>query len=164
MSTSLMYYNEQILKTTPRILQLEWDIGSAKAEVLAVPSSFLMYGFDAADFASQAAIDALLGTSSEFLLAAFDATAMGTDAFACIVNMGGQCAKVVGMEAFSSDGTDGVTTVFNHAGSSSALTASTLAAEIAVGADGNIACRTVLAGVDSVADGRLVIRISWIAK
>ena len=164
MGPSLIYYNDQIAKSTPRVLQLEWDITGAVTVSPVVANSFTMYGFGAAAFADQAAIDSFLGTTNEFLLAAFDATAMGTDAFACILNMGGQASKVTGLEIFSSAGTNGVTTVYNHCAEFSALTSSTLACEIAVGASGNIAFRSVIASVDGVTAGRLVARVSWIAK
>ena len=121
-----------------------------------------LVAFDAV--ASQAVIDALLGTTSEFALAAFDATAMGTDSFAVILNLGGQAKKLVGARAAFYTGTDGLTSVRSGVASAAALTASSHTAQCALGASGNLAARVILTGVDALTSGIIELELDWISK
>lgn len=162
--TSLMYWGEKLGKTQPRVLRFAWSITGAKAISPLVAGMPVMTGFDAADFASQAAIDAFLGTSSEFLLAAFDSTALGTDAFACIVAMQNQAAKVLQAKLTINSGTGGSTVAANCVAASSAMTSSSLTAQVAVGANGNIAFRGVSTGLDSLTSGVITLDIHWVSK
>lgn len=162
--TSLMYWGEKLGKTQPRILRFAWSITAAKTISPLVAGMPVMTGFDAADFASQAVIDAFLGTSSEFLLAAFDSTAMGTDAFAVIVAMQNQAAKVLQARMTVNSGTGGSTGSVLAVASSTALTSSSLTTQAALGTNGNIAFRGVSSGLDALTSGLITLDIHWISK
>lgn len=159
--TSLVYTNEKHSKSQPRPLVFRLDITGAKT------SQFVPVGADALvayDALSQAAIDAALGSSSEFLAAALDATALGSDKLALLVPMKGQCGKVAGASIKWYSEAGAVTQELN-AKAVAALTASTAACECAAGAAGNIAVKfTGLTGIDAATDGYLVITIHWVAK
>ena len=161
-ATSMMYWSDKLQASQPRVLTLIFSITAAKtvSDVLRSPTLAL---FDAA--ASQAAIDAHLGTTSEFLLTAFDSTAMGADVFAGIVNMGGQCAEVYGMEAVCESASN--TSVRRVCEDVSALTASQLLTEVAKGSSGNVAFRVDFGNtpdLDALTAGTIIVRIYWRAK
>jgi hypothetical protein len=159
---SLMYWQDQHGKTQPRVLRLQYKITGAKTVAPLVPNSVALTAFDA--IASQAVIDAHLGTTNEFLLAAFDATAMGNDAFAAIVDMKGQAKQVLHMVARCYSASNTVVTRQVQGG---ALTASTLETAVAVGADGNIACKVDFGNtpdMDALTAGTIEIEIHWISK
>ena len=160
--SSLLYWNDQLGKVVPNRLRLQWTITAAKTVSAAVANSASLVAFDAV--ASQAVIDALLGTTSEFALAAFDATAMGTDAFAAIVNMGGQAKKLLGCRASFYTGSNGLTSVKSGVASVTTLTASSLTAQCALGASGNLAARVILTGVDALTSGIIELELDWISK
>lgn len=162
---SLAYYQDQFGKVVPHVTHLEFKITAAKTASAIVANSASLLAFDA--IASQAVIDAHLGTTNEFLLAAFDATAMGADAFACIVNMAGQAKTLTKVSAKCYSGTGGSTLVERCVQASSALTASTLATEAAVGANGNVAVKVDFGNTpdfDGLTSGTIVIELYWIAK
>jgi len=163
--SSLTYWSDKLGKTQARVLTLDFSItGAGTSAPLMVGAPVLS---SSGALASQAAIDAFLGTTNEFLLAAFDATAMGADAFGGVVNMNGQVAKVVKMNARCHSGTAGITVVANQVAASAALTASTLATEVAKGADGNIGFRVAWGNTpdfDALTAGTMTIEIHWIAK
>ncbi len=160
--TSLVYLNEKHAKSQPRQLIFRFDVTGAKTNSPVPIGADVYTTYDA--IASQAVIDGYLGTSSEFLVAAFDATAMGADEFGMLVNMKGQAAKVLGARAvfYAEAGTVGIEL---NAKAVSALTASTVENACAVGANGNIALKlTGVTGLDAATDGYLVVEIHWIAK
>lgn len=159
--SSLFYYNDQLGKVVPNELVLQFKITGAKASSPIVANTAVLTSYDA--LASQAVINNFLGTTNEFLLAAFDATAMGTDAFAVIVNMNGQAKKLLSVSARVMSGSNGAT-VAECADVAEGLTASTLACEGALGANGNLAGRFVLSGLDALTSGMLEVRFCWIAK
>lgn len=160
--TSLVYANEKHAKTQPRQLIFRLDVTGAKTSQFVPVGADALVAYDA--IASQDVIDDYLGTSSEFLLAAFDATAMGANCLGLLVNMKGQAAKVLGASVkFFTEA--GVVAVDLNAKAVSALTASTAASECAVGADGNIGVKFLtITGLDAATDGYLVIEIHWVAK
>jgi hypothetical protein len=163
--TSLMYWQEQLGKVNPRVLRLQYKITGAKAATPIVSNSASMITFDA--LASQAVIDGYLGTSSEFAVAAYDATSMGADAFGGLVDMKGQCRHVAMMVAKCYSGTGGETLVERCVQASSALTASTLATEVAVGSQGNIGFKVDFGNtpdLDALTSGTIEIEIHWISK
>ena len=151
-SVSQLYWNGQVQNSQARELRLTFIIDAAKSAVDQKKSPTL-FGFDTTAFGvgtanstvgatlTQAIIDAHLGTTSEFLLAAFDATAMGADAFGGILNMSGQVAEVYEMEATCWSGTAGATKVERFVEDVSPLTASSLTTQVAKGASGNIGFR-----------------------
>lgn len=157
---STMYWNERLQSAEPMALELMFKITAAKtvSNILGAP---VLTAFDA--IASQSVIDSFLGTTNEFLLAAFDATSMGTDAFAAIIDMKGQCKEVEAfkVEAYSA----GAQLVApKAAAASSALTASTLETAVAKGSSGNVALKLVLTGLDAVTDGLIKVTIYWKPK
>ena len=163
-ATSMMYWNDRVQASQPRELRLLFTITGAKAvtDVLRSPT---LTSFDAV--ASQAVIDAHLGTTTEFALAAFDATAMGADTFAGIVNMGGQVAEVYSLRATCYSGTAGATKVELFCEDSATLTASTLATEVAKGANGNVAFKCNFGNTpdfDALTAGQIEVVITWRAK
>ena len=160
-STSLMYWNEKLPKTQPRKLTFLYDITGAKAMTSLVSGIPVLHSFDA--IASQAVIDDHLGSTNEFLLAAFDATAMGTDAVAFIIDMKGQAAKVLTCKVASLLAA-GTVDVSKQIQMSSALTASTLETKAALSSAGNIAIKAVLTGLDALTDGTVLVEVEWIAK
>lgn len=161
-TTSLFYWNERIQGSQPRELRLVWTITGAKTvtDVLRSPT---LTAFDA--ISAQSTIDNHLGTTNEFLVAAFDATAMGNDTFAGIINMGGQCAEVYSMVARCYSASN--TVVTRQVEDSSALTASTLATEIAKGSSGNIAFKVDFGNTpdfDGLTAGTIEVSILWRPK
>lgn len=163
-ATSLMYYNDKLGKTQPRILRFFWNITAGKTISLVTGQvgSPILPTFDA--YASQAVIDNFLGTTNEFLLAAFDATSMGTDAFGALINMGGQAAAVSYMSLTARTGTYGGTATSASATVGTALTASTLEAACVCGANGNIAVKAVISGLDALTSLNLELMVGWFAK
>lgn len=160
-STSLHYWNEKLPKTQPRTLKFLYDITGAKAISPLVMGVPVLHSFDA--IASQAVIDDFLGSTNEFLVAAFDATAMGTDAIAFIIDMKGQAAKVLTCKVASILAT-GIEDVNKQIQMSAALTASTLETKAALSISGNIAIKAVLTGLDALTDGTVLVEVEWIAK
>jgi hypothetical protein len=165
MTTSLTYWSDKLGKTLPRTLRLEFNITGAGTSALVTSGAPVLTTYGA--FASQAVIDDYLGTTNEFLLAAFDATAMGADAFGGVINMEGQVAKVTSMVARCYSSTAGTTLVEHCVQAVSPLTASTLATEVCKGANGNIGFRVAWGNTpdfDALAAGTIVIEINWISK
>lgn len=160
-ATSLTYYQGQVLKVNPRVLRLEYVVNGAKDVSSKVPQSFVLHTFDA--LSTQAQIDDHLGTSSEFLLAQFDATAMGVDAFAGIVDMQGQAVTAFSVDAKLYDAAGALVGTQQCKSSSAALSSSTLETSYAVGADGNLAFRVVYTGLDAATDGMLAVELRWAA-
>lgn len=159
--TSLFYKNDQLQKVAPRMLRLELKITAAKVASMIVPNSVSLIAFDAV--ASQAVIDTQLGTVNEFLLSAFDATAMGTDMLALIISLEGQCQRLTTVDARLSSGTDGATVVPVNVTATPVLTASTATSEAAKGAFGNVAVKLHMTGLDAVTSGRLVVELYYVA-
>jgi hypothetical protein len=165
---SLFYWQEKLGKTQPRILRLGFQITAAKTVSPLVQGVPALTTFDA--FASQAVIDGFLGTTNEFLLAAFDATSMGNDTFGGLINMGGangQVYKLLAFDAKCYSGTGGSTLVERHVQSSAALTASTLASEAAVGASGNLGFKVDFGNTpdfDGLTSGMIQLEFQWISK
>lgn len=169
----LVLWNDAFPSKT-NVMQLQWKITAAKTvQPLPLSMGGVLTLVDAA--ASQAAIDSFLMTTNEFLLAAFDATAMGTDAFGCLVKMNGlqetathngvgQVASVQAMVANVYSGTNGATVVTSGVASSTTLTASSNTSQIAVGAAGDIAFRLVSAGLDALTGGLISVNIYWTSK
>lgn len=161
--TSLFYWNDQIAKVSTRSLIVQFAISAAKTSSPVIANSFVLTSYDV--ISAQSTIDTFLGTTNEFLKIAFDATAMGTDAFACIFNMNGQCKQLVTAKARTYSGSNGATIVSEGVLSTAAgLTASSLTTEAALGASGNVAVRAILAGLDALTSGIIEIQIDWISK
>ena len=160
-SVSAIYYSDSAQRGQPLELLIQLNITGAKT-VTAKDKNTSLVAFDA--IASQSVINNFLGTTDEFLVAAFDSTAMGTDALALIVNMGGQCAELLSASAEVSSGANGLTQVKSNTASVSALTASSLSAQNALGAYGNLAARFVLTGVDALTSGVILVKMLYRIK
>jgi hypothetical protein len=161
---SLLYWNDRVQAAQPRVLRVLWNITAA---VTATPISRfpVLTAFGAV--ADQATIDDFLGTTSEFDYLAFDATALGADAMGGVINMGGQVAEVYSMVARCYSNTGGADQVFRCVQDSSALTASTLATEVAKGSSGNIGFRVVWGNTpdfDALTSGTIDIEFLWRSK
>lgn len=162
-ATSLVYYQEKLGKTQIRKMRFVYTITGAKTIAEAVKGYPVLTGFDA--ISAQSTIDNFLGTSSEFLLAAFDATSMGTDAVYFIIDMKGQAKAAPRFRLTAVQGTYGGTFTFaSSMAPVTALTASTLEGAIAVGTSGNIAVKAVISSLDGLTTGQLVLDVDWIAK
>lgn len=161
--TSLMYWEQTLGKSQTRKLRYMYSITAAKTLAEVLPPYNVLTSFDA--IASQAVIDNFLGTTNEFLLAAFDATAMGTDAIAFIVRMQGQAAKLVSAKCYTlvaATGAVGLT--WELPVTAAGLTASSLTTQAALGANGDLAARFILTGLDALTSGSLVVEFEWISK
>ncbi len=159
--TSLFYFNEKLGKTNPRELILMFNITGAKTSVQRPVGGPVLTTYDA--IASQAVINNFLGTTDEFLVAAFDSTSMGTDAFGVIINMSGQAAYVCGVTTSVYSGA-GFATVTANGSVGTGLTSTSLTTQSAVGADGNMALRTIVSGLDILTTGIIVVKVLWISK
>lgn len=164
MSTSLMYWNEKLARTQLRKVSFEFDITGAGTVAPLVAGAPVLTAFGA--IASQNAINDFLGTTNEFLLAAFDATAMGADAMAVIVDMGGQVEKLAYATARCFSGTAGATRV-EVCVQGGSLTASTLETAAAKGADGNLAMKINWGNTpdfDGLTDGTIIVDFYYVSK
>ncbi len=164
--TSLIYWQEKLAKTQPRRLRISWSVVSgAFTECVAGNPILLTQGA----ISAQSTIDNFLGTSSEFNYLAFDATSMGTDAVGVIVDMKGQCAKVLNAAINMYSSTYLGTAAGGRALGSVGITATTLETAVACGASssitgsGNIAFKGVVSGLDAIT-GLVVLDIDWISK
>lgn len=137
-----------------------FDITGAKTNTpLSGPA--VLTAYDA--IAAQSTIDNFLGTTNEFLIIDFDATAMGTDAIAFIVNYETQVNKLVMAEVTVYDGNTAVVTTTKGI-LPAGLTASTLANEAELGAEGNVAVRAVVTGLDALTSGVIKLELFWGSK
>lgn len=165
MTTSLHYWNDQVQKGTARLLRLEYKLTAAKTCSPVPQSSFVLTAFDA--IATQAVIDAFLGSTSEVLVAAFDSTAMGADVFGGIVDMCGQVKTVTSMVATCYSASNTVVTRQCQQATAGVLTASSLTTEVTATASGNIAFRVDFGNTpdfDALTAGTIVINIYWVSK
>ncbi len=161
--TSLFYYNDQWGKVQPRILRLQYNITGTAACSAIVSNSASMPVYAA--ISAQATIDDFLGTTDEFTVAQFNATALGADAFGVIANMQGQCAKVVQMVARCYSNTGGADLVTRQC--QATTLAGTLITACQVGAYGNIGLTVVYGNspdFDGLTAGTIDIEVHWIAK
>lgn len=171
----LIYFNESLYGKEDELI-LKWKVTAAKTVVpLPINQSAVFTAFDA--ITPQSTIDNFLGTTNEFLIAQFDATSMGTDAFAGIINMSGQttgvtalggansaqAASVLCMVATLYSGSNGATSVAEGVASVATLTSTSLTTQIACGGSGNIAFRTILSGLDVLTTGLIVVKINWVS-
>lgn len=160
-TVSKAYWSDVAQRAQVSYVDLYYKITAAKT-VTDLNKNQALSLFDAVS--SQSVIDDFLGTSSEFLAAAFDATAMGTDAFAVIVGMGGQGYQLLGAQAETYSGSNGLTVLPAGINSSSSLTSSSHTAECALGSSGNMAARFILTGVDALTSGLIHVRLIYRMK
>lgn len=159
--SSPSYWSDAVQRGQAFSLDLFFKITGAKT-VTSLNANSVLTAFDA--IAAQSTIDNFLGTTNEFVIAQFDATAMGTDAFACIVAMGGQASALLAVTAATYSGTNGLTVLPAGINSSAALTASSHTSECALGANGDMAARLVLTGVDALTSGLIKVTFYYRSK
>lgn len=159
--SSPSYWSDAVQRGQAYQLDFLFTITGAKTITSSNANSTLT-SFDA--IASQSVINDFLGTTDEFLLAAFDATAMGTDALAILVAMDGQAASLAAVEATTYSGTNGLTVLPAAVVASAALTASSHTSQAACGAYGNLAARLVLTGVDALTSGLIKVSMYFHSK
>lgn len=158
---AINYFNARLQNTLPHELVLSWNITAAKTVSPCIQGLPVLPAFD--PYASQAVIDNFLGTTNEFLLVAFDATALGANMFAGIIDMKGQAFAAPFVRAATWSGTDGQTVMPTAAKGLSTLTASTLKTECAVGAFGNLAFKCNFgAGFDALTSGLIIVTVGWL--
>ncbi len=118
--------------------------------------SRIVFGYSAAAPLTTAAIDAYTGNTNDILGdTAFGSTAMGTDSFGFVVDLNGQAAKAVALQAILFDSTFvGV----GVAGTATALTDS-LSTAFCCSPLGNVYGRAVLAGFDAASTKHMWLRL-----
>lgn len=152
---SYILANDALARHQKASIELIYDVTGAKTGKLAALPPQAIVGYDAADF-TQGAIDALLGSTNEFLATAFGSTAMATDAIALVLNCGGQVAAVHGVEILALAGT----TQTQQVGLVAAMADSSAAvARVAKSAQGNLALQCVVTDLDAATAGKLLIKI-----
>lgn len=123
---------------------------------------------------AQSQIDNFLLTSNEFLLAGLNSTSVPSDSFGGVVKMNGanestesiigQCKSVQMMEVKLFSGSHNATWSTTACASSSSLTASSAITQIAVGANGDIAFKAVMAsGFSALTSGLFQVDIYWVS-
>ena len=159
-SPGLFFWQDKIGKTNPRCVPFAFKITAAKTISQLPQGTPVLTTFDA--LASQSVIDDFLGTSSEFLLAQFDATSMGVNAFGIIVNMLKQVDELFYIEAYVDDGAGTHTDLAVSAVTT--LTSSSLTTQCATGSQGNVAARIIVAGLDALTSGMIVVKFYFKSK
>jgi hypothetical protein len=166
-SQPLFFWNEKHAKSQPNVLDFTYQITAAKTVSPVPQGADSLTSFDAI---TQATIDNYLGVANDFPATYFDATAMGTDAFAGIIRMSGspsilaQSFQLLKLEARVMSGT-GLGTVSDRAAFGSVgMTASTLETATAQSSTGNLAFKIVVSGLDALTSGMIIARLYWISK
>lgn len=159
--SSPSYWSDAVQRGQAYQLDFLFTITGAKT-ITSLNANSTLTSFDA--IASQSVIDDFLGTAGEFLVADFDATAMGTDALAVLVAMDGQADSLLAVEATTYSGANGLTVLPAGIGASATLTASSHTSQAACGAYGNLAARLVLTGVDALTSGLIKVSMYFQSK
>jgi len=158
MSTpSFLLKSDALARHQKAYIDLMYSVTGAKAGSFVQLAPRALVAYDNGTAPTQADIDALLGSTNEFVQATvFGSTALGTNAIALILDCDGQIAAVNGIEIRSVLGT----TQAAQVGPSVAI-ADTLPTNprVAVSALGNLAIQAVLSGLDAATTGLLLIRI-----
>lgn len=159
--------NEALQRSLPFTLRFTLSISAAKTASLVGKNGIpgVTFGFDTAaavtDALGQTTIDNLLGLTSDVVAAtAFGSTAMGTDAVGFVLACSGQVKLVHGMRVTTNTGASGATLTACAGGITTALPNTLPAlARCALTAGGNVAGQFVIAGIDSVTSGYVVVEI-----
>lgn len=157
-----------LAESQPHKLTLVFDLASGTPTQVAGQGAPLLFGTAAGDF-SQAAVNDLLefdkdgerlsatSTSEVDASTAFGSTAMGIDAFACVVACGGQVEDVYLLEYAMYDDA-----VIGAVAKSSSLP-DTLTEQLVITPAGNLVFRAIPTGLDSET-GHLVVTIHFVSK
>lgn len=153
---SFILANDSLARHQKASIELIYNITGAKAGKFAPLAPQALVAYDASVI-TQAAIDALLGSTNEILASVFTSTAMGTDALGLVLDCGGQIATVHSVEIQSLADTAQA----GQLGAVTALTNASLAAvaRIEKSALGNLGLQLVVTGLDAATSGQLVIKI-----
>ena len=157
MSTpSFILANDALARHQKQSIELIYNVTGAKAGKFAQLPPQALLAYDAATTITQAAINALLGSTLEFDAADFGTTAQGTDAIGIVLNCGGQIAKVHGIEIMALAGS----TQSQQVGLVAAM-ADTLPtiARVELSALGNLALQAVVTDLDAATVGQVVIKL-----
>ena len=153
---SFILANDSLARHQKASIELIYNITGAKAGKFAPLAPQALVAYDASVI-TQAAIDALLGSTNEILASVFTSTAMGTDALGLVLDCNGQIATVHSVEIRSlADSAQA-----GQLGAVTALTNASLAAiaRIEKSALGNLGLQLVVTGLDAATSGQLVIKI-----
>lgn len=153
---SFILANDSLARHQKASIELIYNITGAKAGKFAPLAPQALVAYDASTI-TQAQIDALLGSTNEFLASVFTSTAMGTDALGLVLDCGGQIAAVHSVEIRSlADSAQA-----GQLGAVTPLVNTSLAAiaRIEKSALGNLGLQCVVTGLDAATSGQLVIKI-----
>jgi hypothetical protein len=163
MSSKLYQLFEDKLASHQKVdIEVAYVITGAKTGRFILPAPLAIVGYDTGDF-SQAAIDALLGTTNEFIAAtAFGATAMGTDALGLVLGLAGQAAVTAECFMHMSANIGGTAVAVPVVKGQVSALPNTLATSprMQVGANGNLAIQAVITGLDAATSGMVTFRLS----
>lgn len=153
---SYILANDSLARHQKASIELIYNITGAKAGKFAPLAPQALVAYDASVI-TQGAIDALLGSTNEFLASVFTGTAMGTDALGLVLDCDGQIAAVHSVEIQSLVDT----TQASQLGSVAALTNASLAAiaRVEKSALGNLGLQLVVTDLDTATSGQLLIKI-----
>jgi hypothetical protein len=153
---SYIFTNDSLARHQKASIELIYNITGAKAGKFAPLAPQALVAYDASVI-TQGAIDALLGSTNEFLASVFTGTAMGTDALGLVLDCNGQIAAVHSVEIQSLVDT----TQASQLGSVAALTNASLAAiaRVEKSALGNLGLQLVVTDLDTATSGQLLIKI-----
>ena len=157
MSTpSFILANDALARHQKQSIELIYNVTGAKTGAFAQLPPQALLAYDASTTITQAAINALLGSTLEFDAADFGTTAQGTDAIGIVLNCGGQIAKVHGIEIMALAGS----TQSQQVGLVAAM-ADTLPtiARVELSALGNLALQAVVTDLDAATVGQVVIKL-----
>ncbi len=159
---SLMHWQDQFNKGITRCDSFIWSITGAAASILVPAQSGVLSTYGAL---TQAQIDAFLGSTTEINYLAYDATAMGADAFGAIFNFNGQVASLSQVVATCYSASN--TIVTREMPTSTTLTNSSLTTEAAVTSLGNVGVKVDFGNTpdfDGLTAGRIRLDLYWVSK
>jgi len=154
---SYIFKNDALARHQKAYIDLVYIVTGAKAGKFATLPPRALLAYDNGSAPSQADVDALLGSSSEFAVGTvYGSTALGTDALAFILDCEQQIASAAAIEVKAVLGT----TQSDQVGAPLAL-ANTLPdnPRVQVSSLGNIGVQLVISGLDAATSGLVLIRI-----
>lgn len=154
---SFILKNDALARHQKAYIDLIYTVSGAKAGSFVAMAPRVLVAYDNGTAPTQADIDALLGSTNEFVQGTiFGSTALGLDAIAMVIDCDGQVQAVSGIEIKSVLGTTQATQVGPQVAIANTLP--TLP-RVAVSSLGNIGVQAVLTGLDAATSGALFIRI-----
>lgn len=158
MSTpSFIFRSDALARHQKAFIDLIYVVSGAKAGSFAQLAPRTLVAYDNGTAPTQAEIDALLGSTNEFVQATvFGATALGINTIAAIIDCDGQIQNVSGIEIRSVLGTTQGALVGPQVALADTLPVNP---RVAVSALGNVAIQAAITGLDAATSGSLFIRI-----